>query len=209
LWRTVSSWPFVGQCPSDDCSVHGRAGRSSAVARLRGNLHDLYRSTPAEQPGFTDITEASGLGKIARDHYAAHPKWWLSGLHLVDLDGDGDLDIIGYTQSGEPRRFAVYRNDLPKRHWLRVRTIGAAGNRGAAGAKIRLYAAGTQQLLWYEQVAIYDSQAAASYYALADTQRHYGLGDRTEVDVCVEFYPSGKVVRQNAVRADRALLVRE
>jgi len=164
---------------------------------------------PAEQPGFTDITEASGLGKIARDHYAAHPKWWLSGLHLVDLDGDGDLDIIGYTQSGEPRRFAVYRNDLPKRHWLRVRTIGAAGNRGAAGAKIRLYAAGTQQLLWYEQVAIYDSQAAASYYALADTQRHYGLGDRTEVDVCVEFYPSGKVVRQNAVRADRALLVRE
>ena len=28
------------------------------------------------------------------DHYAAHPKWWLSGLHLVDLDTDGKLDLF-------------------------------------------------------------------------------------------------------------------
>ena len=27
-------------------------------------------------------------------HYQRHPKWWLSGLHLVDLDGDGAARFV-------------------------------------------------------------------------------------------------------------------
>jgi hypothetical protein len=131
------------------------------------------------------------------------------GLCFGDIDGDGRLDIIGYTAIGDRRRLAVYHNDLPPRHWLNVRPIGLPGNRGAAGAKIRIFAPGSQQLLWYEQVAIYDSQAAPSYYAYAQTERHFGLGERTSVDVAVEFYPSGKTVWQRGVRADRTVVVRE
>src|SRR5262249_44335028 len=59
------------------------------------------------------------------------------GLCFGDIDGDGDLDIIGYTGSlDHQRKVKVYRNDLPAKNWIRVRPIGAAGNRGAAGAKI-------------------------------------------------------------------------
>ncbi|HEY7427060.1 MAG TPA: sigma-70 family RNA polymerase sigma factor [Gemmataceae bacterium] len=136
------------------------------------------------------------------------------GLCFGDLDADGRLDIIGYITNyipikGEKRRFAVYRNELPRRNWLRVRPIGAAGNKGAAGAKVRLYAAGTRQLLWYEQVAIYDSQSAQSYYAHAETERHYGLGARSRVDVEVEFYPSGEIVRARDVKANTTIKVHE
>ena len=49
---------------------------------------------PARGRGFTDVTQESGLQQIVEDNYAAHPKWWLSGLHLVDLDGDGHLDLL-------------------------------------------------------------------------------------------------------------------
>ena len=49
---------------------------------------------PAEQPFFTDITETSGIIRLVEDCYASNPKWWLSGLHLVDLDGDEDLDLF-------------------------------------------------------------------------------------------------------------------
>ncbi len=45
-------------------------------------------------PAFTDVTRESGVEAIVDDNYAAHPKWWLSGLHLVDLDGDGHLDLF-------------------------------------------------------------------------------------------------------------------
>ena len=87
------------------------------------------------------------------------------GLCFGDINADGQLDIVGYISIGDPKRIAVYRNDLPARHWINVRPVGLPGNRGAAGAKIRLYAPGTKELLWYEQVTIYDSQAAASYYS--------------------------------------------
>ena len=121
------------------------------------------------------------------------------GLAFGDIDEDGDLDIAGYANIDEPYFVKLYRNDNPSRNWLRVRPIGHAGNRGAAGAKIRLYASGTQQLVGYESVAIYCFQAAASYYGRQVTERHFGLGGRTGVDVEVEFYPSGRIVRRPAL----------
>jgi len=131
------------------------------------------------------------------------------GLCFGDIDGDGKLDIIGYTSIDDRKRIAVYRNNLPPQHWINVRPIGLPGNRGAAGAKIRIFAPGTKQLLWYEQVAIYDSQAALSCYSFAQTERHYGLGSRETVDVSVQFYPSSKTVWQQNAAADRTTIIRE
>lgn len=52
-------------------------------------------SLGAQEAGkFTTVTAESGVGKIVSDAYAAEPKWWLSGLHLADLDADGDLDLF-------------------------------------------------------------------------------------------------------------------
>ena len=52
---------------------------------------------PAAEPGagsFTDITTDSGVARLLDDKYKADAKWWLSGLDLVDLDGDGTLDLF-------------------------------------------------------------------------------------------------------------------
>jgi hypothetical protein len=147
-----------------------------------------------------------------------NPEWGIKDLAAAsvddghcfgDIDGDGRLDLVGYTSADDRRQFAVYRNNLPPRNWLRVRPIGLAGNKGAAGAKVRLRDPDTGKLLWYEQVAIYDSQAAPSYYAYSETERHYGLGDRAMVDVEVEFYPSGKTVSAKGVKANGTVKVRE
>ena len=64
------------------------------------------------------------------------------GLCFGDIDGDGDLDIAGYANLDEPYQIKLYRNDNPAQNWLSVRPIGSPGNRGATGAKIRLYAVG-------------------------------------------------------------------
>lgn len=131
------------------------------------------------------------------------------GLCFGDIDGDGMLDIAGYTALGEQRRVALYHNELPRQNWLNIRPIGKPGNRGAAGAKVRLLEPGTGKLLRYEQVAIFDSQAAASYYAYAETERHYGLGQRERVDVSIEFYPSGKTVLRRDVPANGTVRITE
>jgi hypothetical protein len=132
------------------------------------------------------------------------------GLCFGDIDGDGKLDIIGYAGPLDgQRQVKVYRNVLPSQNWIRVRLTGAAGNRGAAGAKIRLTEPGqADKLFWFEQVTILDSQSAHSYYSLAPTERHFGLGRRNEVDVSVEFYPSGKRVERKAM-ANSTILISE
>jgi len=155
---------------------------------------------------FLWLLRGAGDGKFAY----ANREWGIEdksaasvddGLCFGDIDGDGALDIIGYTGSLDGKRVInVYRNGSPSQNWLRVRPIGVAGNRGAAGAKIRITEAGSDKLLWFEQVQILDSQSAHSYYSLAQTERHFGLGSRTEVDVMVEFYPSGRQVKKKAVK---------
>lgn len=136
------------------------------------------------------------------------------GLCFGDIDGDGRLDVVGYTGDLSLRRqVKVYRNDLPRQNWLRVRLAGAAGNRGAAGAKIsvslpeRVDAA--QKLLWHEQVMILASQSAHSYYSPARTERHYGLGALDACDVSVEFYPSGRRVERRGALAGTVVEVAE
>ena len=74
--------------------------------------------------------------------------------------------------------------------------------------EISIYAAGTTQLLWFEEVAQYDFQVATSFYGYGETERHFGLGNRTSVDVVVRF-SSGRVTRINNVAADQTVRVLE
>jgi hypothetical protein len=133
------------------------------------------------------------------------------GLCFGDLDGDGRLDLVGYTGNlSSQRGVKVYRNDLAAGNWLRVRPVGAAGNRGAAGARIRLTEPGRPpRLLWYEQVLIVGSQSAHGYYGYAQTERHFGLGSRDAADVSVEFYPSGRKVERRGVKANAVVEIGE
>src|SRR5204863_9276198 len=56
--------------------------------------------------GFADATRSSGVGEAISRHYERHPKWWLSGLNLVDLDGDGHLDLF-FSAHGAGRSLAL------------------------------------------------------------------------------------------------------
>ena len=56
---------------------------------------------------------------------------------------------------------------------------------------------------------ILDSQSAHSYYSYARTERHFGLGKRSEVDVSVEFYPSGRKVERKGVKAKTVVEIPE
>src|SRR5258708_34403494 len=60
---------------------------------------------------FTDITAESGVSQIVAKHYEQFPKWWLSGLTLVDLNGDGWLDLHLASHSGPTMPALAALND--------------------------------------------------------------------------------------------------
>jgi hypothetical protein len=64
-----------------------------AVPRLATVLVVLMAVHAAAAP-FVNVTQESGVADAMARHYEAHPKWWLSGVNLVDLDGDGKLDLF-------------------------------------------------------------------------------------------------------------------
>jgi hypothetical protein len=132
-----------------------------------------------------------------------------SGFAFGDIDGDGDLDLMGFTAGDPNRQVALYRNDLPAQHWLNVRPVGLPGNKSGVSSKIRIYEANTDHLLWFEEVLAYSKQAQQNYYAFDALERHYGLGARDDVDVTVTFYPSGTVVRKNGAAANSTIVIGE
>jgi hypothetical protein len=153
-----------------------------------------------------------GVFEYANDLWGIPDGAWSAvdeGLCFGDVDGDGRLDLVVCAKGpeGKEKGVALLRNDLPRRHFLRVRLVGREGNRAAAGARIRLSAGG--KLLQEEQVAIWGRQSFHSYYAAATTERHFGLGSRESVDVSVVFHPSGQRIEKKAVKADTTLQVEE
>ena len=47
--------------------------------------------------GFTVVTEESGVAALRASKPA---DWWVSGLHLIDLDADDDLDLFMSAHGG-------------------------------------------------------------------------------------------------------------
>src|SRR5262249_19038321 len=83
-------------------SLLGRLGLLGGAAFLA--FVPATGGTSAEEPEkaapFIDRTRDGGLDAIVADKSAASPKWWLSGLHLVALDGDGHLDFFMSAHGG-------------------------------------------------------------------------------------------------------------
>jgi RNA polymerase sigma factor (sigma-70 family) len=80
-------------------SVLGLAGGllvSPRIPESSGSANASMAAGSAAQSAinrFVDATEESGLGALLRRHYARFPDWAPSGATLLDIDGDGQLDL--------------------------------------------------------------------------------------------------------------------
>ena len=121
---------------------------------------------------------------------------------LVDLDDDGDLDIVTNNYGDRPQ---IFISDLAQRgavHALQVRLIGSRSNRDGIGAVVTVTAAGRSQM----QV----NDGKSGYLAQSVMPLYFGLGAATQADLIVVKWPSGKVQTvRAALRAGSTVVVRE
>jgi hypothetical protein len=149
----------------------------------------LYQNTGKAR--FVDVSAKSGPG-ITASHVGR-------GCAFGDLDNDGDLEIVVNNQDAAP---SVLRNDGGNRNnSLSIKCVGTRSNRSAIGARVRVTAAGRDQ--------IDEVMSGSSYYSHNDLRLHFGLGAAANVDRIEIRWPSGASETLKNVAANQFITVRE
>jgi hypothetical protein len=130
--------------------------------------------------GFLDVTPPELL-----ELNSSHGATWVD----FDLDGDLDLSLAGAADDGMHH---LMQNLLrPEYSWqsLQVRVFDELGHATKAGAEVRLYAAGSDDLLGTRLL-----DTGSGYDAQSDLPVHFGLPGGQPVDVHVTIFANGERV---------------
>lgn len=103
---------------------------------------------------------------------------------ILDMDGDGDLDIITGEMNSRPQ---VLLSDLTARksiHYLNVKLVGSASNRDGLGATVKVYAGDRVFTRYYDGKSGYLGQSPLPLY--------FGLGAAAKADRVEVAWPSGR-----------------
>ncbi|MEO6549237.1 MAG: VCBS repeat-containing protein [Ferruginibacter sp.] len=142
---------------------------------------------------FSDATIQSGLAVPSVSNGAAY----------VDLDNDGDLDLVENNMNQEA---FIWRNESRKKvtdstaNFLTVQLKGSAQNLSGFGSRLTLFSNGTSNFLEQSPVRGFSSGV--------DLRLHFGLGDAMLIDSLKIEWPDDKVQVLKNIKANQILTLK-
>lgn len=111
------------------------------------------------------------------------------GAQWADVDGDGDDDLAltGVGKAPMPLLFRNQLNAADARRSMRVRVLDRRGRATLAGAEVRVYSAGTRNLIGTRLV-----DAGSGYNSQNDIPVHLGWTGDSRVDIEVTYAANGR-----------------
>lgn len=120
------------------------------------------------------------------------------GASLVDLDRDGDLDLL-VNNMNEP--LGIYRNEITAAQNLIVKLQGTTSNRFGLDAKVTV-GLGDAELVRY-------LTSARGFMSADDPVLHFGLGEHANIDFVMVDWPSGIRQRFEGIAPNQLLTITE
>ncbi len=118
---------------------------------------------------------------------------------LADLGNRGALDVVVANQKGP---LLLYKNTTaPDNKWIAFELEGAASNRSAIGAHVRVF--------WNGQQQAQEVSGGSGFCAQNQRRLHFGLGKAASVDRVEIRWPSGKTQTINAPATNKIHKLKE
>lgn len=105
---------------------------------------------------------------------------------ILDLDGDGDLDIVTNEFNNRPQLLVSDLAQRGRQHALSVRLHGSRSNRQGLGAEVTLVLADQRRVLKV-------NDGKSGYLSLSDLPLYFGLGAADHADHLEVRWPTGKL----------------
>jgi enediyne biosynthesis protein E4 len=172
--------PFFSRCIS--WGDYDNDGDQDLLIGMRDGTQLLYRNDAGH---FTDVAAEAGVNFTAGGY---------RGVHFVDYDNDGFLDI--YLAKGDtPFDKKLLHNSGNSNHWMVIKPKGTTDNTAGIGARVRVVAGGLSM--------IRDIEGSGPGLTGGKLWAHFGLGSATQADSVIIQWPTGAVDASVNVRADK------
>ena len=140
---------------------------------------------------FSDVTNSWGLGTPTFSNGAAY----------VDLDNDGDMDMVINNINDEASLYENTSVNSEKRfpHYLAIKLQGDSLNKNGLGAIIEIHYGDKQQ--------VYEQSPYRGYLSTMQIEPHFGLGNINVVDSVLVKWQDGKEQILEHVGADETITI--
>ncbi|MGJ8652427.1 MAG: FG-GAP-like repeat-containing protein [Opitutaceae bacterium] len=157
------------------------------------NLFDFYKDQPEMREEnlayrnlgnlkFENVSEQWGLNQLSMSFGAA----------TVDLDRDGDLDLI-VTNLEEPP--FLYENTVANGNSIQIQLRGKKSNKFGLGARVEIHTGANSQTR--------DIHTSGGFLSTDEPIAHFGIGKATQADRVEILWPSGAIQEVNNLEAGK------